>query len=226
MHVLIVEDNSEIATNIGAYLEAKGHTVDFAADGITGLHLAVTNNYNVIILDLMLPGMDGLEVCRKLRESSLEHIPVLMLTARDTLENVVEGFEAGTDDYLIKPFSLQELEVRLVALHRRASGQYDNPVLSIEDMEVNLETYTVKRANNIIKLKPTTMRILVFMMRNTHRVVTRQELETEIWGDSPPDGDPLRAHIYNIRNSLDKPFDKKLVHTVHGVGYRISSSDE
>ncbi|NNC68927.1 MAG: response regulator transcription factor [Gammaproteobacteria bacterium] len=226
MHVLIVEDNSEIATNIGTYLEAKDHTVDFAADGLTGLHLAVTNNYNVIILDLMLPGMNGLEVCRKLRESSLEHTPILMLTARDTLEDVVEGFEAGTDDYLIKPFSLQELEVRLEALHRRASGQYDNPVLSIEDLEVNLETHKVKRANNIIKLKPTTMRVLVYMMRNTHRVVTRQELETEIWGDSPPDGDPLRAHIYNIRNSLDKPFDKKLVHTVHGIGYRISSSDE
>jgi DNA-binding response OmpR family regulator len=116
--------------------------------------------------------------------------------------------------------------VRLQALHRRASRQYDNPVLSIEDVEVNLETYTVKRANNIIKLKPTTMRILVHLIRNSHRVVTRQELETEIWGDSPPDGDPLRAHIYNIRNSLDKPFDKKLVHTVHGIGYRISNSDE
>ncbi len=225
MQVLIIEDNAEIATNIGTYLETKGHAIDFASDGVTGLHLAVTNTYHVIVLDLMLPGMDGLEVCRKLRESSSLHVPVLMLTARDTIEDVVQGFEAGSDDYLIKPFSLQELEVRIDALHRRASRQYDNPILCVEDVEINLEKHTIIRAGKNIQLKPATMRILVYLMRNTHRVVTRKELELEIWGDTPPEGDPLRAHIYNIRNSLDKPFDQKLVHTVHGVGYRIAKQN-
>ena len=226
MQVLIIEDNAEIATNIGIYLETKGYTVDFAADGVTGLHLAVTNAYHVVVLDLMLPGMDGLEVCRKLRESASLHVPVLMLTARDTVEDVILGFEAGSDDYLIKPFSLQELEVRLVALHRRSSRHYDSPILTIEDLEVNLETHTVKRGGTIIKIKPATLRILVYLMRNTHRVVTRKELETEIWGDTPPEGDPLRAHIYNIRNAIDKPYEKKLVRTVHGVGYRLAKQDD
>ena len=226
MNVLIIEDNSEIATNIGTFLESKNHTADFALDGMTGLHLAVTNPYDVIVLDIMLPGMDGLTICRKLRESSLEHTPILMLTARDTIDDVVQGFEAGTDDYLVKPFSLQELEARLNALYRRASRQYDNPVLLVDDLEVNLETHTVKRAKINIKLKPTTLRILVYLMRNSHRVVPRKELENEIWGDSPPDGDPLRAHIYNIRNSIDKSFECKLVHTVHGTGYRIANIND
>ncbi len=226
MQVLIIEDNAEIATNIGTYLETKGHTIDFAADGVTGLHLAISNTYHVVVLDLMLPGMDGLDVCRKLRESSSLHIPILMLTARDTIEDVLQGFEAGSDDYLIKPFSLQELEVRIEALHRRASRQFDNPILTVADVEVNLEKHTIKRAGNNVQLKPTTMRILVHLMRNTHRVVTRKELESEIWGDTPPEGDPLRAHIYNIRNMLDKPFDKKLVHTIHGVGYRIAKQND
>lgn len=225
MQVLIVEDNSEIATNIGTYLESKGHTVDFAADGVTGLHLAITNSYHAVVLDVVLPGMDGLDVCRKLRENSSSHVPVLMLTARDTTEDVIQGFEAGSDDYLVKPFSLKELELRLDALHRRTSGTGHNPILAVEDLEVNLETHTVKRAGNIIKLKPTTLRILVFLLKNSHRVVSRKELEAEIWNDTPPDGDPLRAHIYNIRNELDKPYEQKLVQTIHGVGYRVAKQD-
>ena len=122
MRILVIEDNSDIAANLGDYLEDRGHTVDFAADGVTGLHLAVVHDFDAIVLDLNLPGMDGIEVCRKLRNEARKQTPVLMLTARDSLENKLAGFDSGADDYLIKPFALQEVEVRLNALARRGKG--------------------------------------------------------------------------------------------------------
>ena len=125
MRILVIEDNPDIAANLGDYLEDRGHTVDFAADGVTGLHLAVVHDFDAIVLDLNLPGMDGLEVCRKLRNEARKQTPVLMLTARDSLDNKLAGFDSGADDYLIKPFALQEVEVRLNALARRGRGRAD-----------------------------------------------------------------------------------------------------
>jgi DNA-binding response OmpR family regulator len=225
MRILVVEDHRDIAENIGDYLGPKGHEIDYAADGVTGLHLAVTNDYDVIVLDLALPGLGGIEVCRKIREEAKKSTPVLMLTARDQLESKVQGFAAGADDYLVKPFALKELEIRLEALRRRSRGD-PSRVLKVADLEFDLDTQIVKRAGRRLDLNPSLRTLLEVLMRNTHRVVRRTELEAALWGDDPPDGDVLRAHIYSLRSSIDRMFPRKLVHTVHGMGYRLSDEPE
>lgn len=225
MRILVVEDHRDIAENIGDYLGPKGHEIDYAADGITGLHLAVTNDYDVIVLDLALPALGGIEVCRKIREEAKKATPVLMLTARDQLESKVEGFAAGADDYLVKPFALKELEIRLNALNRRGRGD-PSRVLKVADLEFDPDTQIVRRAGRRLDLNPSLRTLLEVLMRNTHRVVRRTELEAALWGDDPPDGDVLRAHIYSLRSSIDRPFPRKLLHTVHGTGYRLSDEPE
>ena len=222
MRILVIEDNRDIAENIGDFLEPKGHELDFAADGITGLHLAVTQDYDAIVLDLMLPGIDGISLCRKLREEAKKTTPVIMLTARDRLENKVEGFGAGADDYLVKPFEMKELEVRLLALERRGAGRAVSRILRIGDLEYDPDAESVKRAGQTLDLNPSLRKLLRVLMQNSHRVVTRDELERVLWGDDRPDGDVLRAHIYALRTAIDRPFDTKLLRTVHGTGYRLS----
>ena len=225
MRILVVEDHRDIAENIGDYLGPKGHEIDYAADGITGLHLAVTNEYDVIVLDLALPALGGIEVCRKIREEAKMATPVLMLTARDQLDSKVEGFAAGADDYLVKPFALKELEIRLEALRRRGRGE-PSRVLKVADLEFDPDTQIVKRAGRRLDLNPSLRTLLEVLMRNTHRVVRRTELEAALWGDDPPDGDVLRAHIYSLRSSIDRHFQRKLLRTVHGTGYRLSDEPE
>ena len=209
MRILVIEDNQDIAANLGDYLEDRGHTVDFAADGVTGLHLAVVHDFDAIVLDLNLPGMDGLEVCRKLRNEARKQTPVLMLTARDTLDNKLAGFDSGADDYLIKPFALQEVEVRLNALARRGKG-VQTRVLDVADLEYNLDTLEVRREGKLLQLNPTALKILQALMEASPAVVTRQELETRVWGEELPDSDSLRVHIHGLRAVVDKPFDPPL----------------
>jgi DNA-binding response OmpR family regulator len=225
MRLLVIEDHRDIAENIGDFLTPKGHELDYAADGITGLHLAVTHDYDVIILDLMLPALSGIELCRKLRQEAKKTTPVLMLTARDQLDDKVEGFDVGADDYLVKPFALKELEVRLGALSRRAQGRSASRILAVGDLEFDPDTQTVKRAGRRLSLNPSLRTLLGVLMANSHRVVKRNELEHALWGDHPPDADVLRAHIYALRSVIDKPFEKKLLHTVHGTGYRLAEDD-
>lgn len=226
MRILVVEDHRDIAENIGDYLGPKGHEIDYAADGITGLHLAVTHDYDVIVLDLMLPALDGLALCRKLREEAKKDTPVLMLTARDQLDDKVEGFRAGADDYLVKPFALKELELRLDALRRRSASRVVARALKVADLEFDPETQLVKRGGKRLELNPSLRTLLAVLMTNTHRVVRRDELEAALWGEDRPDADVLRAHIYALRSIIDKPFARKLVHTVHGTGYRLADLDE
>jgi len=220
MRVLVIEDNQDVAANIGDFLEARGHEVDFALDGVVGLHLAVTHRFDVIVLDLGLPGIDGLTVCRRLRADAGSDVPVLMLTARDTLPDTLAGFEAGTDDYLVKPFALQELGVRVEALARRGRPPRRD-VLRVADLELHPDRFEGYRAGRRLDLNPTTFRILRMLMEASPRVVLRGELERELWGTTPPDSDALRSHIYALRRAVDRGSGRPLVHTVHGVGYRL-----
>lgn len=226
MRILIIEDHRDIADNIADYLEPKGHALDFAGDGVTGLHLAVTNEYDVIVLDLTLPGLDGLEVCRKLRDEAKKSTPVLMLTARDQLEQKIEGFQAGADDYLVKPFAMKELEVRLDALSRRGGHRFASRIMQVGDLQFDPDTQTVRRGGRRLELNPSLRTLLGVLMTNTHRVVTRDELEHALWGDEPPDGDVLRTHIYALRSVIDRPFADKLLHTIHGTGYRLAADGD
>jgi DNA-binding response OmpR family regulator len=225
MKLLLIEDHQDIAENICEYVAGNGHQIDHVLTGEDGLARAREAHYDVIVLDLMLPGMDGLSVCRALRGDLKSTTAVLMLTAKDLVVDKVAGFEAGADDYLIKPFSLLELEARLGALARRSAPRPSEVVLRIAGLTYDPNTLSAERDSVAIKLNPSTRRLLVLLMQNTHRVVTRRELERELWGDQPPDGDVLRAHMYALRNAIDKPFPRKLLHTHHGEGYRLAALD-
>ncbi|MFB9067378.1 response regulator transcription factor [Pseudofulvimonas gallinarii] len=224
MRILVIEDNRDIAANIGDFLEDQGNEVDFAADGISGLHLAVSQDFDIIILDLNLPGLDGLEVCRRLRQDAQKNTPVLMLTARDALDQKLAGFESGADDYLVKPFALQELGARLAALGRR-QRKPESRVLNVADLEYDLDTLIVRRAGQTLTVNPTALKILQVLMEASPAVVTRGEIETRVWGEELPDSDSLRVHIHSLRQAIDKPFEKALIHTRHGIGYRIADTE-
>lgn len=226
MRILIVEDNPDIAANLGDYLEDQGHTVDFAGDGKTGLNLALKHDFEAIVLDLTLPGLDGLDVCERIREEASKHVPILMLTARDQLEDKLEGFRRGADDYLVKPFELQEVEARLDVITRRANPSLQTRHLQIGDLHYDLDTLTVKRESTDIELNPIGLKILRCLMRASPRVVTRAEIEAEVWGDELPDSDSLRVHIHSLRTAIDKPFEHALIQTRHGIGYRIVDLNE
>lgn len=224
--ILLVEDNRDIAEMVYAYLEHRGYEVDYAADGITGLHLAVTNDYDVLVLDLMLPGMDGLDLCEKLRTDARRDTAVLMLTARDALHDKLAGLNAGADDYLVKPFDIQELEARVRALIRRRRGQISPETLRVGDLALDTGTLEVRRGGKEITLTPIGLKILTVLMRASPRVVNRRQIEREVWGDVLPDSDTLRSHVYNLRKQIDKPFETPLLHTVQSTGYRLAEMDE
>ncbi|MBK9654272.1 MAG: response regulator transcription factor [Rhodanobacteraceae bacterium] len=223
--VLLVEDNRGISETVGEFLERRGYSVDYAADGVSGLHLAISNSYDVIVLDLMLPGLDGLDVCRKLRQEAKKSTPVLMLTARDTLEDKVTGLDAGADDYLVKPFEVKELEARVRALIRRDRRQVSQEVLRVGDLVLDTATLRLTRAGKDLAVSPIGLRLLTILMRESPRVVSRRDIEREVWGDMLPDSDTLRSHLYNLRKVIDKPFQSQLLHTIHSAGYRLADLD-
>ena len=224
--VLLIEDHRDIAGAIVDFLEDRGFSVDYAADGITGLHLAVTNPYDVIVLDIMLPGLDGLSVCRKLREEARNDTPLLMLTARDTLDDKITGLSAGADDYLVKPFEVRELEARLRTLLRRHRGAVARETDTVDDLTLDTATLQVTRGGQSLALTPIGLKLLTALMRASPRVVSRQQLEREVWGDLLPDSDTLRSHLYTLRKAIDKPFARPLLHTLPGAGYRLAADDE
>lgn len=224
--VLLIEDHRDIAEMVYDYLEGKGYMVDYAADGLAGLQLATDNEYDVLVLDLMLPGLDGIDLCRKLREEARKDFPILMLTARDTLDDKLVGLDAGADDYLVKPFEIREMEARIRALLRRHRGAVTDEVYEVSDLRFDSGSLQVTRGGQTVSVPPIGLKLLTVLMRESPKVVTRQQLEREVWGDLLPDSDTLRSHLYSLRKAIDKPFPKPLLHTIPGSGYRLSADDE
>jgi DNA-binding response OmpR family regulator len=224
MRILVVEDNRDILANVLDYLQLKAYSVDCAQDGLSGLHLATTNHYDLIVLDIMLPGMDGYQVCKRLREDARSEVPILMLTARDALEDRLEGLKSGADDYLIKPFALSELVARIEAILRRSRGSRKRQ-LKVADLVYDLDTLDITRAGLPLKINPMALKLLEILMRKSPSVVRREVLEEALWGDDTPDSDSLRSHIHQLRQIIDKPFPKPLLHTLHGIGYRLAEKN-
>lgn len=225
MRLLFIEDNRDILANVYQYFEPLGYTVDSAIDGVAGLALAASQQFDVIVLDLRLPRLDGLEVCRQLRKVHRCYTPVLMLTARSSLEEKIDGFDSGADDYMLKPFELPELDARLKALARRARGPQAT-TLNYADIVLDVELHEARRAGRRVELSPIGFRLLELLLRAAPAFVSKSDLECAIWGDDLPETDALRSHVYALRKAIDRPFQLPLLHTLHGVGYRLMVPDD
>ena len=217
--ILVVDDNVDILYNIRDYLVIKGFSVETAVNGADALKRLMSASYSLCVLDIGLPLIDGLSICQQLRRNG-NNIPILMLTARDSIDDRVRGLEVGADDYLIKPFALKELAARIEALLRRTYGNQKD-VLQVADLVFNLQTLQVTRAGTSIRLNPTCLAILKELMAKSPAVVSRLRLETVVWNGSPPDSDSLRANLYLLRRAVDKPFDKALIKTHPGRGWSL-----
>lgn len=224
MHVLLIEDHTDLAATVGDHLASEGHVVDFAYDGLTGLHLAVSQPPDVIVLDLGLPGMDGLTLCERLRRDGRQNTPILMLTARTREADLLAGFAAGADDYLVKPFSLAVLSARLRSLAQRTRPP--SARLKVADLEMDTETRRVQRGARRLTLTPTGFQLLERLMQASPRVMERAKLEQHIWGDDRPNSEAaLRVHMHALRNEVDPPGAAPLLHTVRAIGYRLAADD-
>jgi DNA-binding response OmpR family regulator len=226
MRILIVEDHPDILANLYGFLEPKGHVLDAARNGYAALALASENDYDVIVLDIGLPGLNGLELCQKLRGELSLATPVLMLTARDSLSDKVAGFDSGADDYLVKPFSLVELDVRLKALVRRSEGRSAaSNKLRFGELVFDPDIQQATRENQPVNLTRTGYILLHALLKAAPRIVSRETLEQAVWGEDRPDSDALRTHIHALRQALDKPFAYPMLLTVPGAGYRLALPD-
>ncbi|MEE9886124.1 response regulator transcription factor [Acinetobacter nosocomialis] len=223
--ILMVEDHFELAATVCEFLEVHGYVIDHARNLDAARSFLKSQHYHLLLLDINLPDGSGYDLCNWLRTEQGIDMPILMLTARDTLDDKLKGFTAGTDDYLVKPFDFNELVMRIRALIKRAAGEVANHKIQIHDLILDSATQTVIRAGNNIELPPIQFKLLKILMRQSPKVVTKQELMMELWGDGEPESDALRSHIYNLRKMIDKPFDPKLLHTVAGVGLKIALDD-
>ncbi|WP_282167967.1 response regulator transcription factor [Shewanella japonica] len=225
LQLLLVEDDIDLATAIIDYLELEDIQCDHAANGAVGVNLIETNQYDVVVLDLNLPKMNGLEVCERIRAQGID-VPVLMLTARDTLDDKLVGFSKGADDYLIKPFAMEELIVRSQVLSRRRSGEVSK--LMVADLALDLHSKTVTRKQQPLKLSPTATKILECLLRESPKVVSREKLMQSVWGDEQPDSNSLKVHMFNLRKAVDGNCEEahKLIHTIIGQGFVLKVESE
>ena len=221
--VLLVEDDLDLAGNIQDYLEHRGWQVDYAPNGALGLHQILSREYSAVILDLRLPGLGGIELCRRLRAELGSTLPVLMLTAADTLNDRLTGFEAGADDYLVKPFALPELLARLQALIRRAQAcsASASTILRFADVELDRDLRTVRRAGQLLTVTKMGYDLLEILMQRAPAVVPRADIEHHLWHGEPPGSDALRTHLAALRAVVDRPPWPPLLHTHRGIGYQL-----
>lgn len=219
--ILIVEDHYELAQTLCEFLETQGYIVDHARNIETAKHLLAQQNYHLMLLDINLPDGSGYGLCQWLRQEQALSLPVLMLTARDQLTDKLQGFAAGTDDYLVKPFDFEELVARAQALIKRAAGEVTHKVLQVHDLILDHQQKMVLRAGQRIELPPIQFRLLHILMKNSPNVLSKQDMMMALWGDEEPESDALRSHIYHLRKLIDKPFEDKLIHTVSGIGLRL-----
>jgi len=218
MLVLLAEDNRDLAASVLDYMELQGFECDYAERGDHALELVNDTVYDAIILDVMMPGMDGLSLCQTLRKQGHSQ-PILMLTARDSLQDKLAGFDAGADDYLVKPFDLPELTARINAICKRKT--VSSTKLCVADLEIDQNSHQVHRAGQQIDLSPACWKLLVALVQSSPNVLSRRELESVLWKDSPPDSEALKSHIYTLRKLVDKPFSTPLIHTLRGVGVTL-----
>lgn len=225
MHILIVEDDANIASNLYDYLTGKGHDVDAAPNGVTALHLVTTQRFDALVLDVGLPGIDGLTLAQRIRGDARCDVPILMLTARDTLDDKLAGFEAGADDYLVKPFALKEVEARLQALAKRAQGRVVDSTMRFGALTFDPFSGIATWQGRPLKLSPKSLKLLVSMLSQPGRLFSREELEYAVWGESQANSDTLRSHLSQLRRELALPDGRSMIETVHGRGYRLVNPD-
>ena len=222
--ILIVEDNEDVRRNIVEFLELKKFKTDNTDDGLKALGLTLVNSYDLILLDVMIPGLDGISVCEQLKKR-MDSTPIIFLSAKDTVEDRINGLTVGADDYIVKPFSLSELLLRINAVLRRTKKEL-SPFLMIGPLKLNAETKQVFRDGKEIRVNPTGFKILQFLMSKSPNIVSREELEKEIWGFNRVASDALRAQIHLLLQLVDKPFEKHLIHTRQGFGWSIKAEEK
>lgn len=224
LQLLLVEDDIDLATAVIDYFDLEKIQCDHAANGLSGFNLIKTNHYDVVILDLNLPKMNGLEVCEKLRAQGID-TPILMLTAKDTLDDKLQGFAKGTDDYLVKPFAMEELIVRVKVLSQRRSGQVKK--VTVCGLTLDAQQQLIIRNDLPLKLSPISFKILETLMLASPDSVSREKLIQNVWGDQQPDSNSLKVHMFNLRKSVEGfPADKKLIHTLVGYGFVLKDESE
>jgi DNA-binding response OmpR family regulator len=224
LRLLIIEDDRTIAGNLYEFLQSRGHVVDAAPDGVTGLHLAVSHAFDAIVLDLGLPGMDGLALLRKLRNDAKVATPVLVLTARDTVSDKLDGFREGADDYVVKPFSLREIEARLEALHKRSRGRVVPDTLRVGELTFDRASMEVRYCGQLVRLPPKAIRLLEALMTQPGRVLGRAEFEQAAWEGEGVSGESLRTQMSTLRKALAQAGPDP-IENMHGLGYRIRPPD-
>lgn len=223
MLVLLIEDDKVLASALSDYLELDDIECDFAYNGLAGLNLATKNKYDIIVLDVMLPKLDGISVCQSLRDKGIE-IPILMMTAKDSLDDKLEGFQAGTDDYVTKPFAMAELSARLKAVGNRSRGKVSR-IIRVGDLKIDIESHVAHRGTEKLNLSPLSWKLLESLAKHSPNIVSKETLEHEVWGEET-NSNNLKVQMHKLRQTIDKPFSSSLIHSVPKVGFVLREQND